>query len=147
MHVPVIKRELLSQLRLVHGGYNFSVMLLFLYQGWLGLKIRRARVSGAILSFPTIRRHRRAGPVFAGLALLGFLFGLSLVLVDTGNVFEYTPHFAVGFLIMLLLTATIVVSRKIRGQDSVNRQRHFLISQAILACYVLEVFLGIGVLL
>ena len=146
MHDPLINRELLSLLRLVHGSYNSSVMLLFLYQGWLGLKIRRARVSGAPLPFPAIRRHRKAGPVFAGLALLGFLFGLSLVLVDTGNIFEYPSHLAVGSLIMLLLAATIVVSRKIKGQDSVNRHRHFLIGQAILACYFLEVFLGIGVL-
>ncbi len=146
MHDPLISRELLSLLRLIHGSYNVSVMLLFLHQGRLGLEIRRARASGAPLPFPAIRRHRRAGPVFAGLALLGFLFGLSLVTVDTGNIFEYPSHLTVGTLIMLLLAMMIFVSRKIKGQDTVNRRRHFLIGQAILACYFLEIFLGVGVL-
>lgn len=146
MHDPLINRALLSLLRLVHGGFNVVVFLLLLYQGALGLGIRRARRTGAALPFKTIRRHRRTGPVLAGLAVFGFCFGLGLVMVDTGNIFEYPPHLALGTLLMLLLGAAVILSRSIKGQDSRYRTPHLSVGVAILALYVVQIFVGIGVL-
>lgn len=147
MQYPLIDRQLLSNLRLVHGVYNATVMLLFLYQGWLGLRIRRARMAGAPPPFPVIKRHRRTGPVLAILGGLGFLIGLTLVLLDTGNVLEYPPHFFIGLTIVVLLIVTYKVSREIKGPDSPYRTPHFILGVTILCLYFVNVIFGIGALL
>ncbi len=147
MQYPLIDRQLLADLRLVHGIYNSLVMLLFLYQGRLGFRIRRDRRAHAPLSLPVIKRHRRMGPFLAILGGLGFLTGLTLVLLDTGNVLEHQPHFFTGLSIVVLLIATYRISRDIRGPDSPFRSSHFALGVAILCLYLVNVFLGIGVLL
>ena len=147
MQYPLIDRQLLADLRLVHGIYNALVMLLFLYQGWLGLRIRRDRRAHAPLPLPVIKRHRRMGPVLAILGGLGFLTGLTLVLLDTGNVLEHQPHFFTGLSIVVLLIATYRISRDIKGPDSPFRTAHFALGVAILCLYLVNVFFGIGVLL
>src|SRR5512143_1368708 len=96
MQYPLVDRQLLSSLRLVHGSYNSLVTLLFFYHGWLGITIRRARKSKAPLPFAAIKRRRKTGPALAVLGGFAFLIGLSLILLDTGNVLEYPPHFLVG---------------------------------------------------
>ncbi len=146
MQYPLIDKQLLADLRPVHGLYNAIVMLLFLYQGQLGFRIRRERKSGASPSFPMIRRHRRMGPVLAILGGLGFLEGLTLVLLDTGNVLEYPPHFFAGLTIVVLLIATYKISRDIKGPDSPYRAPHFVFGVVILCLYVVNVMIGIGVL-
>jgi hypothetical protein len=147
MQYPLIDRELLAQLRLVHAFFNTSVMLLFFYHGWIGLAIRRARTSKGTLPFALIKRHRKMGPILTILGGLGFSIGLTLVLLDTGNVFEYASHFIVGCLIVLLIAVTFLMSRKIKGRDSSLRTPHFVIGLAILFLYLIEFFLGIGALL
>jgi hypothetical protein len=147
MPYPLIDKQLLADLRTMHGVYNAIVMLLFLYQGWLGFGIRRARTAGAPLPFPMIKRHRRTGPILAILGGLGFLAGLTLVLLDTGNVLEYPPHFFTGLTIVVLLIATYKISRDIKGPDSPFRTPHFTLGVVILCLYLVNVFLGIGVLL
>ncbi len=147
MHEPLVGRQLLSVLRWAHGGYNAVVVLLFLYQARVGLSIRRARTMHAPLPFSAIKRHRRVGPVLAGAALAGFLFGITLVFLDTGNILEYPPHFATGCVIMLCLAVTVVLSRRIRGQDSPFRTPHTVLGHAILALYFIELVFGISVLL
>jgi hypothetical protein len=52
--------------KLAHGTFNSLVMLLFIRQGWLGLQIRKNRLSGTPL-VPAIKRHRRTGPIAAAL--------------------------------------------------------------------------------
>ena len=147
MHYPLIDRYLLSQLRLVHGGFNICVMLFFFYHASLGLAIRRARTAKAPLLFSAIKRHRKMGPLLALAGVVGYCEGGTLVLLDSGNVFEYLPHFLTGSLIVILLIATFAISRKIKGQESPLRTRHALIGVAILFLYVVEVSLGFGVLL
>jgi hypothetical protein len=87
------------------------------------------------------------GPVLAILGGLGFLEGLTLVLLDTGNVLEFPPHFVTGLSIVVLLIATYRISRDIKGPDSPFRTPHFVLGVAILCLYLVNVFLGIGVLL
>ncbi len=147
MHYPLIDRQLLSSLRLVHGGYNLTVALLFFYHASLGIRIRRARKKGGPLPFALIKRHRRSGPVLAGLGIAGFFIGFTLVMLDSGRVLAYLSHFIVGCLIVLSLITTIMLSRKIKGSDSPYRTPHFHLGIAILCLYLVEVVLGFGVLL
>jgi hypothetical protein len=146
MQYPLIDRQLLASLRLVHGSYNSLVVVLFFYHGWLGITIRRARKAKAPLPFAAIKRHRKTGPLLAVMGGLGFLIGLTLILLDTGNVLEYPSHFLVGCTIVLCLLSTVLISRKIKGPDSPYRTPHFVLGITILCLYLIEVFLGIGVL-
>lgn len=147
MHFPLISKDVLSDLRVAHGLYNLIVVLLFFYQGSLGFRIRRARKAHRPLPFPAIRRHRRGGPFLAGSAVFGFLFGLVLILLDTGNILEYPAHFLVGCLLVLAIILTVFLSNRIKGQQSPYRDRHFAIGVLILCTYPVQVFLGLGALL
>ncbi len=147
MQYPLIDRQLLAYLRLVHATYNTLVIALFFYHARLGIAIRRARRAHAPLPFQSIRRHRKGGPVLAGLGVLGFFIGFTLVMLDTGNVFEYAAHFLVGLTIALSIIATVFVSRRIQGPDSPSRTPHLILGIAILCFYLSEAFLGIGALL
>lgn len=147
MHYPLIDRHLFPPLRLLHGSYNACVMLLFCYHAWLGLTIRSARRAKAPLPFPSIKRHRAMGPLLILFGVIGFSIGFTLVLLETGNIFEYPPHLLAGSMIVVLLVTTFVLSRKIKGPDSPYRTPHFVLGLTILTLYFVEVFLGIGVLI
>ncbi len=147
MHYPLIDKQLLAALRPVHGVYNTIVMLLFLYQGLLGLRIRRERRARAPLPVPVVKRHRRMGPVLVILGGIGFLEGLTLVLLDTGRVLDFPPHLFTGLTIVVLLIATYKISRDIKGPDSPYRTPHFILGVAILCLYLANVVIGLGVYL
>jgi hypothetical protein len=147
MKYPLISRELLSSLRLVHAVFNTSVVLLFFYHGWLGFTIRRARRAKAPLPFPVIKRHRTMGPVLTTLGVFGFFIGFTVVLLHTGNVLEYPAHFFTGLAVLALLVTTFIMSRQIKGPDSPYRTPHFIIGVAILFSYLIQFLLGIGLLL
>jgi hypothetical protein len=146
MSYPLIHRELLSNLRLVHAFYNTGVTALFFYQGWTGFLIRRARKGDRPLPFPMIRRHRKTGPIAAILGVFGFFLGLTLVLLDTGRILEYPAHLATGFILIMLISTAYAVSRRIKGPDSPFRTRHSALGAAVLLFYLIEAFLGFGVL-
>jgi len=76
----------MDYLKLLHGTYNIIVMALFIRQGWLGLIIRRERLAGRPLPALAIGRHRKRGPLLAGMAFLGFLAGAGLSYVDHGHI-------------------------------------------------------------
>jgi uncharacterized protein DUF4079 len=147
MQYPLIGRQLLLNLRWVHAFYNGVVLLLLFYHGWLGGTIRRARRARAPLPFAAIKRHRKTGPVLVILGVIGFFIGLTLILLHTGNVLEYSPHFFTGLAIVVLLVTTRAVSRKIKGPDSTYRTPHFIMGVAILCLYLAEAVLGLGILL
>ena len=147
MQFPLISRELIAIFKLVHGLFNFSVMLLFCYHARNGLMIRRARTGNTPLPFQAIKQHRRMGPLLALLGGGGFAAGLTLVMLDTGNVLQHPPHLFVGMSIVILLFLTYRVSRKIAGPASQERDLHYRLGLAILALYLVNVVLGVGVLL
>jgi hypothetical protein len=147
MTYPLIDRQLLADFRLVHGGFNLCVLLLFFYQAKLGLSIRRARKAGATLPFPAIKRHRSMGPILALLGVLGFCAGIALVLLNTGNILEFPPHLFGGIGIVALLGITFAFSRSIKGPESPFRTPHFIIGIVLLCLYLLEALLGLSVLL
>jgi len=146
MHYPLISGELLYQLRMVHGIYNACITFLFFYLGLQGFIVRRARLSHQPLPFSAIKKHRRMGPVFAVLGMLGFFSGLTLIIVHTGRIFEYPSHLVVGLTVLILILWTLNLSRRIKGTDSLQRRQHFIIGIAILIVYLVEMFLGIRLL-
>lgn len=80
-------RLVVEYLKVVHVAFNAGIILLFLYQGWVGLRIRKARKGGGGFVPKNISRHRKLGPILALLGLSGLFFGLSLVYTDKGKVF------------------------------------------------------------
>ena len=147
MQFPLISRELIANLKLVHGLFNLTVMLLFFYHARNGLLIRRARRTKSPPPLPAIKRHRRLGPLLALLGAGGFAAGLLLVIVDTGNVFAYPAHLFAGVAILLLLFFTSRLSRKIVGLAAPQRDLHFRLGITILVLYLVNVVLGAAVLL
>jgi hypothetical protein len=146
MEYPLIDKQLLSDFRLVHGIFNFTAMLLFAYQARLGLRIRRARLAKAPMPFAAIKGHRRSGPVFSGVAVFGYVSGVVLVLLDTGQILKYPAHFVAGTLVVLVLSAVVLLSRSIKGQASPFRAYHYAAGVTLLVLYPVQVLLGIGVL-
>jgi cytochrome b561 len=148
MYYPqdMLDEALIANLRYLHGAFNLAVAVLVWYQFRLGLRLRKGRLAGAA-DASSYRRHRRIGPVAVGLGVTGFGAGLTLVYLDHGHVLEYPLHFGVGLALALLLAATVLVSRKIGRTAHVWRRLHFVLGITIVLLYVVQVFLGLGVLL
>jgi hypothetical protein len=132
--------------KLAHGSFNTLLAFVFMYQGWMGLKIRRGRKRGEP-QVKAVRRHRRLGPFLVVLGVLGFCLGLLLVYIDKGRLVEYPTHLIVGSVIVLFLLGQYAVSRKIKGLDSPWRTPHLAIGASIIVLYVLQIVIGVGVLL
>jgi len=143
----MISKQILADLRLFHGLYNFIIASLFFYQGWLGLTIRRQRKTGKPSRITTAKRHRKLGPVIAILSVMGLFTGIILILIDKGNILEYPLHLSVGVTLVLFILVSYRISKKIRGRDSPYRNPHFIVGISILSLYLLQLFLGLGVLL
>ncbi len=138
--------EYLDVLKILHGSYNTLVMFLFFYQGFIGWKIRRERIQGKTRDFSLIRKHRKAGPIFAILGILGFFFGLVLVFIDKGHLLQYPLHFVTGFLLVSLIVVVYFISRKIKANQSPLRTPHFVMGLSLIVIYILQVFIGLDVL-
>jgi len=131
---------------LAHGAFNATMMILFFYQGWLGLTIRRARRGKTPPPLPSIRRHRKIGPVFMILGVLGFAMGLALVFIGGGGLLIFPAHFGVGLAIATLLVLAYIISRQIKRPVSPFRTPHFVLGILILLLYVVQTFLGLSLL-
>ena len=138
-----MSKELIEYLKLFHGAYNSVIMLLIVYQGTLGLKIRKS----PNLPVHIIRRHRKIGPVAVVLGITGFFAGMNIVFLDHGRIFKYPLHFMCGLMIVTLLITTYIISKKIRGPEKYWRNRHFAVGIVIVLLYVVQILLGLGVLL
>lgn len=143
----MISKETIAYMRLVHGSYNIMLMLLFVYQGSLGLRIRKVRTSGMTSGFNIIKKHRYNGPILALLGVIGFFAGAILVYIDKGHLLKYPLHLTVGIVIVFSITAAFFVSRMIKGSDSPWRTRHFVLGLFIICLYLVQVFLGLNILL
>lgn len=138
-----MNKELIEYLKLAHGTYNTFIILLFFYQGILGLKIRRSEGGPPRI----IRRHRKIGPLAAVLGTAGFFAGMTVVFLDEGRIFKYPLHFITGMTITILIITAYLISKKIKGPDRYWRDRHYTVGILILCLYFVQVFLGLGVLL
>jgi len=130
-----------------HGLYNMSVLVLFFYQGWLGLKIRAERLQGRPPTAKIIRRHRKRGPLLALMGIAGFLAGLGTVYLDKGRVFEHPLHFLNGTAIVASIAAIYFVSKEIRVRHPDWRNPHFALGILILCLYLIQAYLGLDLLL
>ena len=144
--MPLINKELIPWLRLGHGVYNSLVILSFFYQARLGVVIRRARKANAPLPLTAIRRHRKLGPILATMGIIGFFIGLTVVTLGDRQYLDNWPHLFTGMTIALLLAATYHISRKIKGPAPSFRNMHLTLGITILCLYLVEAFLGIGIL-
>jgi hypothetical protein len=133
-------------LRIAHGCFNLAIVLFFIFQAWLGLRIRKQRKAQKAPPFSIIRRHRTFGPVLIPVGVLGFLSGWILIYADSGYLFKYPLHSTTGLVIALLLLITYPVSRSIRAGGSPWRERHYLLGLLIICLYGIQAFLGIGIL-
>lgn len=140
-------REWMDLLKILHGAYNAVVALAFFYQGWLGLKIMRARGAAGHRDFSAIKRHRTHGPILVLLGIAGYFAGSALVYIDKGHFLKYPAHHLTGGTIVVLLAAAYMISRKINAPDSVWRTPHFIVGLAILGAYLVQLFLGLNILL
>lgn len=143
----MISKETIAYLKLAHGLYNTVIVSLFIYQGLLGLRIRKQRKTGGVQAFKTIKRHRKNGPPLVILGVLGFCAGAILVYIDKGDLLKYPLHLVNGIFIALSITLTLFISTKIKGHSSIWRNRHFLLGLFILCLYLLQVWLGLNILL
>jgi uncharacterized iron-regulated membrane protein len=143
----MIDSAFLDYLRLLHGSFNAIIALLFIYHGSLGWRIRKERKRGGERNLKVIRRHRKEGPIFAVLGVAGYLAGVGLILIDKGHLFEYPSHMIIGSCIALLIITTFIISKKIKGLESFWRTPHFMIGLFILLLYVIQIYLGLGILL
>jgi hypothetical protein len=142
----MILNEYWDVLKILHGAYNTLVMFLFFYQGYIGLKIRRERIQGKTRDFSIIRKHRKAGPIFAILGILGFFLGLVLVQIDKGHPVQYPLHFFVGLLLVALMVLMYYISRKIKSLETPLRAYHFAMGLILMVIYLAQVFIGLDVL-
>jgi hypothetical protein len=138
-----LSKELISYLRLLHGAYNTIAILLFVYQGILGLMIRRSEKKPLHM----IRRHRKIGPVIAVMGIAGFIAGMTVALLEWGRILKYPLHFITGLTIVSLIISTFIISRKIKGPDPYWRNRHYALGILIICLYSVQAFLGLGILL
>jgi hypothetical protein len=143
----MVDKEFIAYFKLAHGFFNLSMMALFCYQGWMGFLIRQARASALPAPLDVIRRHRKAGPAFALWGVMGYFAGAIMIMLDKGRVFHYPLHFLVGSLIAAVLGALYLVSRRIAGPEPHYRNIHFGLGMCLLALYVIQVLLGLGILL
>ncbi len=135
-------------LSLFHGLFNLAVLALFVYEGLLGFRIRRSR-RRQIMPPPVsaIRRHRKNGPLFVNLGILGFLIGFVLVAATSnGRVIVFSAHFWVGLAVVALLLANYGLTRFIKRPVSPYRTPHFALGLLLWTAYIAQTILGLRIL-
>ncbi len=139
-------KQIIDYLKLLHGFYNSMVIVVFIYQGFLGLRIRKGRKAGSHPSH-IIKRHKRLGPILTIASMIGFLSGAVIVFIDHGHIYKYPLHFITGLLIVLSVVTVFLISKKIKSIDSKFRDIHFRLGIFILCLYIIQAFFGLGLLL
>jgi len=130
----------------MHGSFNALVIIFFFYQGWLGWKIRQARVGNDSVFSLFAKRHRKLGPVLALSGIVGFLIGAAIVYVRNGQFLKHPVHFFVGFTLVFMIIATLSVSRKIKGARPPWRTVHATFGAVTLCLYLVQAYLGLSMI-
>ena len=136
--------QMIKNFRIGHAMFNSIVFLLFIYQAYLGLSIRRSKLAGNI-DVNKIQKHKRNGPIWVVLAILGYLAGLTLVTIDQGRPFTFPVHLIIGSLLIILIVATFIISRRMTS-DQKLRDAHRKIGIGIISLYLIQAIIGVGVL-
>ena len=142
----MIDKQMLAYLRLAHGAFNSIVCALIVYQGFLGYKIRKARMAG-MTAGRSNKRHRENGPFLAVLGIAGFFGGLGLVYLDQGHLMKYPLHFINGVSVSLALIAMFLISKRIRAADEQWRTAHYRLGITTIIFYLIQLSLGLDIVL
>jgi len=142
----LIDRSIIPYTRYAHCLYNILIFLLFLYQGRLGIKIRKERINGSPTTVGIVSRHRQLGPIISFIGVTGFISGLIVVFIDNGIFYVFRLHFITGLLVAILIMITYTVSRKIKVRDALRRTTHFISGIILIFLYFIQTLLGIGIL-
>lgn len=142
----MVSHQTVLFLKYAHGGYSLLLLLAFCYQGWNGLRVRNARLKKTGPAPAAVKAHRIWGQTLAVLCPIGFLMGFSTALVDKG-VMEYPLHLFTGLLLIAFLAAAYGVSRQITSVTSPQRNVHAVLGIIVLCLYIIQAFIGIGVLM
>lgn len=138
---------IVAALQVGHALFNGALFLAFAFQGLMGWRIRKRRVAGLQQDFVQVKRHRRLGPVLAALAPLGYLAGLSLTYFSRGLLVRHPGHLAAGTALLLVVGATFLASRRIRGLQSPWRVPHAILGLSLLCAFLVQILLGLNILL
>lgn len=136
--------QFMPYIRQGHALFNIMIYFFFIYQAYLGAKIRAAKRRGGI-DILAIKRHRRNGPIWASLGLAGYIAGLTIVTVDQGHPYIFPLHFIIGTSIAVLISTTFIISRIMRT-NQLLRNIHLGIGTGIISLYTFQIIVGIGVL-
>jgi len=136
-----------SALQIAHASANAALFVGLVYQGTLGLRIRKRRVAGVLQDFSVVKRHRALGPVLAALLPLAYLGGVVAAFLHKGRWVPFPEHFAGGSVLLLVVFSAVAASKKIGGAQSPWRPRHFALGLLALALFVVQIYLGLNVLL
>jgi hypothetical protein len=129
-----------------HGLYNLLIIFLFLYQGWLGFKIRKDRMRDNPPAVKIVKRHRKLGPIFSILGITGLLSGLTVAYIAYRRFFILNLHFFGGSIITILIAINYFFSRKIKGVESSWKTAHFVSGVTLICFYLVQAFLGVVML-
>jgi hypothetical protein len=143
----MLSDSVVATLQIGHAGFNGLLFLAFAFQGLMGLRIRKKRVAGVPQDFTVVKRHRKLGPALAALVPLGYLAGLSTTYLSRGVWVRHPEHFTVGTVLLIVVGATFLASRRIRGAQSPWRNRHAALGLVLACVFLVQIFLGLGVLL
>ena len=143
----MVSDRLVSVLQLAHVSLNGALFFAFAYQGLLGRRIRRRRVSGVLQDFRVVKRHRALGPVLAVLLSIGYLAGLVTVYLHKGLWVRFPGHFAAGTVLVALVGSAVLVASRIRGAQSPWRTPHLALGVLLLCVFVVQIYLGLNIFL
>ena len=142
----MISKEVVVSLKAMHGSFNSLVFILFCYQGWIGLRVRIARIEDRYPVTSVIKRHRKAGPFFAGLGLLGYIAGLIVGRLsnDHAHTTSFSLHLILGSVLVVAILVVLLISRRIKGMDPFWRTIHFFSGLCLLCLYIIQIISGLG---
>ena len=139
-------QSVISSIKYAHGSFNAILLLIFLYQGWLGLRIRGRRKSGKPSEVQFAVRHRNLGMFLPFLVIAGFGGGIGAVFLSLDDFFVYPVHFLNGLALSFLVVATSLISKKIRARENEWRNIHYYIGVTIIFLFAVQVYFGLSML-
>lgn len=139
-------KEYIPYMKVLHGFYNFTILLLFVYQGLLGIRIRKNRLKKLFIP-DVVKKHRRLGLMLFPLSIAGFFSGVTLVYAEWQEIIKYPLHFFNGVVLLILIISIFIISRLLTIERLFLRNIHFLLGLLIISLYLIQIILGFIILI
>lgn len=143
----MLSDRVVAVLQLGHAAFNGVLFLALAFQGLLGWRIRKRRVAGVLQNFSVVKRHRTLGPVLAALVPIGFLAGLGTTYLSRGEWVRHPGHLTNGTILLGVVVAAFLASRRIRGAQSPWRDVHAALGVLLACVFLVQIVLGLDILL